>query len=43
MEKKIYSFVDVLKFVFSYFIIMIHVDLFNDVNESPDIYISPFF
>ena len=34
MEKKIYSFVDVLKFVFSYFIIMIHVDLFNDVNES---------
>ena len=34
MEKKIYSFVDVLKFVFSFFIIMIHVDLFSDINES---------
>lgn len=34
MEKKIYSCVDVLKFVFSFFIIMIHVNIFSDVNES---------
>ena len=34
MEKKIYSFVDVLKIVFAFFIIMIHSDIFFDVNES---------
>ena len=34
MEKKMYSFVDVLKIVFAFFIIMIHSDIFFDVNES---------
>lgn len=33
-EKKIFSFVDLLKFVFSFFIIMIHVDIFSDISPS---------
>lgn len=33
-DKKVYSNIDLLKFIFSFFIVMIHTSLFADVNET---------
>lgn len=33
-EKRVYSFVDLAKFVFSFFIVMIHIDIFSDMNSA---------
>ena len=35
-DKKVYSNIDLLKFFFSFFIIMIHTSLFADVNTTVD-------
>lgn len=38
-DKKVYSNIDLLKFIFSFFIIMIHTNAFSDVNATAD-YVS---
>lgn len=35
-DKKVYSNIDLLKFIFSFFIVMIHTNIFADVNPTVD-------